>query len=401
MLRELLIAIIFVAVCFVGVFAQDPTAIRPVVITGEVISISANEIGLKTDSGHVTVEIGQRTEIKRVPPDNPRLAAATPAELSDLGIGDRVAATGVPSNDRLRLPARTIYLITKSDIEQKQAAERQRWATRGMSGRVASVNRETGQISVEVRGVVGSSTVVITPKENAVFRTYAQDSVDYSETVLSSIANIEEGDMIRALGDRGPDGLSFLAEEIVTGAFRTIAGTVKSVDVERKEITISDLQTETDVVVSIGPGSSLRRFPEEMAMRMAGANGPGGPGGQAGAPAARPGGQQQPSGQGQQGQGGMRPGGPGGMGGAPRGGIDDMFERFPLIGAGDLKPGDMIAVSSSKNGDPTRVTAIKLLAGVEPFIRAAQLAGQMQRGSRPGGVGGGFSIPGLDGFDFP
>jgi hypothetical protein len=395
MLRELIIAIIIVSVSFVVSFAQDPTAIRPVVITGEVISISTNEIELKTDTGQVTVEISERTEIKRVPPDNPRLAAATPAELSDLGVGDRVAATGVPSNDRRRLPARTIYLITKSDIEQKQAAERQRWATRGMSGRVASVNRETGQITVEVRGIMGSSNVVVTPKENAVFRKYAQDSVDYSETIISSLVNIEEGDMIRALGDRGPDGLSFLAEEIVTGAFQTIAGTVKSVDVEKREITISDLQSETDIVVAIGPGSSLRRFPEEMAMRMAG--GPGaGPSVQPGAGGARPAGQQPTAAQGQPGQGVMRPGA---MGGATRNGIDDMFERFPTITAADLKPGDMIAVSSSRNGNATKVTAIKLLAGVEPFIRAAQMAGQIQRGRSS--VGGGFTIPGLDGFDFP
>ncbi len=384
MVREFFTAIIFAAILSIGVSSQDPTAIRPVVITGEVISISGTEIELKTDSGKVTVEISERTEIKRVPPENPRLAAATPAELTDLGVGDRVAATGVPSNDRTRLPARTIYLITKSDIEKKQAEETQRWATRGMSGRVASVNRETGQITVEVRGVMGSSTVVVTPKADAVFKRYAQDSVRYSETILSSIANIEAGDMLRALGDRGPDGLSFLAEEIVTGAFQTIAGTVKSVDAAKNEIIISDLQTEQDIVVSIGPGSALKRFPEEMAMRMAG-----GGAGQGG---------QQPAGQGQTGQSGMRAGGPGGM---PRGGIDDMFERFPTISAAELKPGDMIAVSSSRNGDSSRVTAIKLLAGVEPFIRAAQVAGQMRRGGQAGGVGGGFTLPGLDGFDFP
>lgn len=394
MIREILTALIFLAVFCIGIFAQDTTAIRPVVVTGEVISISETEIEIKTDSGLVTVVIGAATEFKRVPPENPRLAAATPAEMSDLGAGDKVAATGVPSDDRKRLPARTVYLITKGDIEKKQAEETQRWATRGMSGRVASVNRETGQISVEVRGIMGSSTVVVTPKEDAVFRRYAQDSVKYSEAIIGTIANIQDGDMIRALGDRGPDGLSFLAEEIVTGAFQTVAGTVKSVDVEKREIVITDLQTEQDVVVAIGPGSALRKFPEEMAMRMAG--GGAGPGGQPGAGGARPGGQQpaQQAG-GQPGPGGMR------MGGAPRNGIDDMFERFPAITASDLKPGDMIAVSSSKNGEASKITAIKLLAGVEPFIRAAQMAGQMQRGGRGGAVGGGFTIPGLDGFDFP
>jgi hypothetical protein len=86
------------------------------------------------------------------------------------------------------------------------------------------------------------------------------------------------------------------------------------------------------------------------------------------------------------------------MGGGARGGIDDMFERFPTIAITDLKPGDVVAVSSSKNGNAQRVNAIKLLAGVEPFLRVAQMqAAAASAGQRGGQVQ--FSIPGLDGFD--
>ena len=84
-------------------------------------------------------------------------------------------------------------------------------------------------------------------------------------------------------------------------------------------------------------------------------------------------------------------------GGGRGGGIDEMLERFPSITAADLKAGDMIAVSSTKNGTLDRISAIKLLAGVEPFIRAAQASGQQGRGGQQGG----FNIPGLDGFDVP
>jgi len=84
----------------------------------------------------------------------------------------------------------------------------------------------------------------------------------------------------------------------------------------------------------------------------------------------------------------------------PRGGgsagLDDMFERFPSITVADLKVGQMIAVSSSKGTDASRINAIKLLSGVETFLR------QPQGGRRPsmGGADSGFSIPGLDGFGF-
>ena len=91
------------------------------------------------------------------------------------------------------------------------------------------------------------------------------------------------------------------------------------------------------------------------------------------------------------------PMGPGGRGG----GIDEMLERFPTISAADLKVGDMIAVSSTKNGSEDHISAIKLLAGVEPFIRAAQASGNLQGAGRGAQGGGGFNIPGLDGFDVP
>ena len=94
-----------------------------------------------------------------------------------------------------------------------------------------------------------------------------------------------------------------------------------------------------------------------------------------------------------------------GQGGGMRGGsIDDMLERFPNITIGDLKVGDMVAVSSTKGANLENVTAIKLLSGVEPFLKTPQFP---QGGGRRGGGGGqggqdsGFSIPGLDGIGFP
>ena len=74
-----------------------------------------------------------------------------------------------------------------------------------------------------------------------------------------------------------------------------------------------------------------------------------------------------------------------------------MLERFPDITTAELKPGDMIAVSSTKNTAMDHVKAIKLLAGVEPFLRMAQASPGRQRGQ---GVQGGFTIPGLDGVGF-
>ena len=88
------------------------------------------------------------------------------------------------------------------------------------------------------------------------------------------------------------------------------------------------------------------------------------------------------------------------MMGGRGGGIDEMLERFPTITAADLKVGDMIAVSSTRSDSADHISAIKLLAGVEPFIRAAHASGNL-RGQGQGGGQASFNIPGLDGFDVP
>jgi hypothetical protein len=76
-----------------------------------------------------------------------------------------------------------------------------------------------------------------------------------------------------------------------------------------------------------------------------------------------------------------------------------MLDRFPNITAADLKVGDVIAVSSTKNGVVDHITAIKLLAGVEPFLRAAQMAAARQQGGPQRSLD--LNIPGLDGFGTP
>ena len=381
-----------VAAFAIAGFAQG---VKPSALTGDVVSVSDSKIVLKTKDGELDVALSGATEFKRVPPENPTLKGAVPAALADIGVGDKLLVTGILSEDKRSLPARAVYLMTKSDIARKQAKDVERWATRGISGRVASVNTAANQVTIEVRGLMNTTNVVVTAKPDAEFKRYAPNSVKYDEAVESSVAEIKPGDMFRAVGDRGEDGATFAAEEIVTGAFQTIAGEVKSVDTAKNEVIITDARTKKDVVVSLGSFSVLKKFPEEMAQRMSQAGGGAGPGAQGGIrPASGQPGAARPAGQPGGGQGGqMRAGG-------ARGGIDDMFERLPVITVADLKAGDVIAVSSSKNGSEDKVAAIKVLAGVGPFIAAAQAQAAMQGGR--GGRGGqdAFTIPGLDGFDF-
>jgi hypothetical protein len=377
-----LIVILFTGI-FSLVFAQTPDALKPSVITGDVVSINTSSIELRAPNGMVSVAIVEATKFMKVPASAPSQRNATPSEQSAIKVGDRLMVTGILAADGRSIPARSVFLMSQDDIAEKNKKEADEWRTRGITDKVISANAQTNQLVVETRTLMGSTNVTVTPKASASFMRYAPDSIRFDEAKTSSLTEIAAGDMIRALGDRSSDGTSFTAERIVTGAFQTIAGTVKSIDADKNEVVINNLATNKDLTIVVADITTLKRFPAEMAERMAGGGMGGGPRPVApgGAPVGPP------------------AGGPpnGGMGGMRGGSVDDMIDRFPSITVADLKVGDVIAISSTKNGSD-RIRAIKLLAGVEPFIRMAQAAGAGR--GRGSAVDGGFTIPGLDGIGF-
>ena len=432
--KKLSLLLIILAAAFSS-FGQTPTAapspapevgIKDRLAGGDVKKIvsAENKIEMMTKDGGIDVILSAATTYKRVSPEKPNLATASDATIADIGEGDKILVTGVVAADRKSIPAKTVYLITKSDIAKRNAAEKELWRTRGIFGRVASVDFKTQKVTIAVRGAAGETNVVLSPKENAEFLRYAPNSVKFSDVVDSNLSEIKVGDQLRALGDKSTDGLAFTAEKFVSGSFRTVAGKVTAVDTVKNEVVIEDAQTKKPLTISFTSNSVMKRFPPEMArmMAMAQAGGFGGAPGQGGnvsmrppqgattgtgagagrpaqggQPGAQPGGQ--PTGQagaGGQGQpgGGQRPGG--GMGGAGRRGpgeLDDMMERLPNIAVADLKIGDTIGISSTAGTDASRLTAIKLLAGVEAFLTAPQMPSMgAGRGQAPN-----FNIPGLDG----
>ena len=368
--------------------AFSQTNMKPTLIGGEVKAISDGKISLLTKDGVVEVTLSEKTEYRRVSAETPNLRTSVESTFAAIKVGDKLLVSGFPSADKKTMPANSVYLMTKDDLIKRDAKETAQWTTRGISGRVTAVDKASGTITVSVRGLMQTTDVVVTPKPNAIFKRYSPNSVEYSKAVASKFEDLSAGDMVRALGDRSADGAAFAAEEIVSGAFVTVVGTVKSVDTAANSVVVANLLTNTEVTVKLAATSMLKKFPEEFAQRMAG----GMPGGMPGRPAG-----ERPAGE--------RPAGPP-NGGAPgmggRGSIDEMLERFPNITAADLKAGDMIAVSSTKQPEGQPLTAIKLLAGIEPFV-AAQMAAMRNAAGRGQTMrqDSSFTIPGLDSFSNP
>jgi hypothetical protein len=285
--------------------------------------------------------------------------------------------------------------MSKADIAQKQAAERAEWQ-RGVGGLVSSVDPVTSTVTVSTAALGATKKVVVHVSKDTILRRYAPDSVKFDDAKPGTFGQIQSGDQLRARGTRSADGNDFAAEEIVSGSFRNIAGTVSSIDASQNTLSVMDLKTKKPVLVKFTPDSQLRKMDPMMAQGIAmrlkgGAAGgpPSGAGTGGAATAARPAGPP-PSGGGPSGP----PGGPGGArpGGAPD--FQRILNRMPQATLADLKKGDAVMIVATQ-GTEAGVTAITLLSGVEPILTASPSASQAMfmagwnlGGGAPGGEEG-------------
>ncbi|HEX3253582.1 MAG TPA: hypothetical protein VHS05_29380 [Pyrinomonadaceae bacterium] len=379
-----LITLTLVAVCF----AQDADPnISAKHAIGEVKSIdaAAKQLTIKTDAGStVTVSVSDKTTYKKLAPGEQSLTNATDVTFADLGEGDRVMARGTVSDDRKSVPASMVIVMTKGDLAKKQEAERAEWRRRGILGVITALKPEAKEITISNRTIAGTQSVVVALNDKTEMRRYAPDSIKFGDARPSEFGELKVGDQLRALGDRTEDPLHFKAQKVVTGSFRTVGGVVTAVDPATGEIKINELEKKHPLTIVIKHDAVLRRFPAEGMMGGFG-RGPGGPGG---APPPAGGGQQAQGGAPARPQGGG-PGGPGSPGGRPGFNINDMLERLPTITIAEVKVGDTIIVSSTQGVDPTRLTAISLVAGADTLL--AMLAPRPQAGQAPNpaaGLGG-------------
>ena len=344
------------------------------------IDPAAKQLKIKTDAGaEMAVALQDRTNYLRVGADLNMKNAAKIA-LGDVAVGDRVLARGALSEDKATLTATSIVVMTKEEVAKKREAEQAEWKKRGVSGVITALNADSKQITISVRSHEGVKPLIIPVSGSVDMRRYAPDSVRFSDAKPSTFADLKVGDQVRALGNKNEDGTQLTPEYIVSGTFRNVAATVVSVDPAAKTIRIIDLDTKKPALVRIEPDSNVHKLTPEvanmLARRLKAAEGgsPGGPGGPRPASMA----------------GGRPPGGPGGPGGSGGGDIEQMIERMPALNLADLKKGDALVISSTAGAEPDKLTAITLLAGVEPILTSAPKGRQgMALGGWNLGMGGG------------
>jgi hypothetical protein len=333
-------------------FAQKAPAPR---VAGTVITVDApaNRISVQPDKGDaVAISTTDRTVILRIPAGENDVRKGDRIAISGIAPGDRIVAAG-EQPDPKSLEARSILVMSRADVDRMRQKDREDWQKRGTTGTVSAIDPAAKTLTLKV----GGRDVAVATGEKTGYRRYSPDSARFADSKPSAFDQIQPGDQARILGDKSPDGSSVTAERIVFGTFRQIAATVTSLDAQTGQLEVKDLASKKPLTIRVNADTAMRRLPEMMAGMLARRY-------QSGAA------------EGRGGRGGEAPVNPAGRG-AGRGGNGDigpMLDRLPAMALAELKPGDAIMVSTTAGTDPGRVTAVTLLAGVEPLLTASPAA---------------------------
>lgn len=321
---------------------------------GSIVAIDGDTLTVKTDAGEVhQVQVPATAVLKRIAPGEKDLTKAEPLDFASLAVGDRVLVTLDPSFTGTPPRAARIVAIKQSDVANMQAAENAAW-NQGVHGLVKSVNDASGVIVVTTRTGLITKDVTVNTTSATVLKRYAPGSVRFDQAQPAPIDAIRTGDQLWARGAKNAGGSAIAADGVVSGSFRSIPGTVISLDAAASTLTVKDLATKKPVTVRITADAELRRLDDNVANLVA-ARLKGNTAGAGSRTTSTGGGQRSWS-----------------QGGAGRGNIDleTLLERAPQIQLGALKKGDAVMIVAAE--DASGLSAIKLLAGVEPLLEAPE-----------------------------
>lgn len=348
--------------------AQAPAAMDQVLGTVTAVNSGEKTFTVKDDKTgtEFTVSAENARRFLKVPPGEKDLKKAKAIDASQITVGDRLLARGHKDPSAPKLNALIVIVMTAGELQQRHQAELADWQKRGTHGTLASVDAAAKQLTMTERTPTGPQTVTVVTTPTTQFTRYAKNSVKYSDAKPSTFAALQPGDQLRVLGDKSADGTKITAEQILSGAFETVPATIVSISPDGKQLQATNIRTRQPLTVTLTDESAIRRLPpamaEGLARRMRG--------GSAGANGAAPGSAPPPN----EPAAGPRP-----AGGA-NGDMSQILERLPKASVSDLKPGEQVVVSGGVGEDKSHLTAINVIAGVEPLFAAPKQGGSKRSG---------------------
>ena len=358
----------------------------PARFVGSITAITSNTVTVKTDAGESRqFDVPAEAVLKRIAPGEKDLTKATNISFTDLAVGDRVLVKLDVGATAPTPQAAQIIAVKAEDLAEKQQKDREAWQRNGVAGLVKSVDPASGAITLTTGAGATAKTVTIHTTKLTLLKRYAPNSVRYDQAQPAPMDAIHAGDQLRARGSKNEDGSEITADEVVSGSFRNIAGTISSLDAATSTLVVKDLATKKQVTIHITPQAQMRRLPERMAqmlaMRLKGGAAGTGPNGSEASAAGSPANAAQtgtpqpgpratpPSGQPGAEQHSWNGGGPAGSGAhGGAGDLQQVLSRAPAIQVADLQKGEAVMLVSTEGAND--VTAVSLLAGVEPLLQA-------------------------------
>jgi hypothetical protein len=359
------------------VLAQAPPAAPKyvsVIGTIEKVDTGAKTLAMKTDKGEESkIKFDDRTQFLMLPAGEKDTKKAARATAGDVGPGDRVIAR--MKQEDTTGAAVFLYFSKQADLAQRRKKTAEEWQTQAIEGTVKSIDPAAKQIVIAVRGGFGPAKDMTLDASGSVeYQRYDPDTAKY-EPSSAGITAIQEGDRVKVLGQKNADQTVIKLEAAASGSFRTVPVQIKSIDAATKTIAGTDLATKKPITIVVRGDTMLKKLDDDTALLMArrlnptfqqeGGRGGRGNRGGGGAPAAAGDGAGRGNFAGRGGQGGA--GGRGGRNADP----SKLLETQPTIEFADLKAGEPVVVTGASSNDTSKLTAMSLVAGVDPILRAA------------------------------
>ena len=305
------------------------------------IDLATKRVTIKTDAGpEMTVVFDEATRFLRIAPGAKDLENAASISAPELAVGDRILARGQSSGAPGSFAATSIIVISKADLARKHAAERAEWEKRGVGGVITTLDPAVKEITITTPTTAGAKPMVIAFAPGAALRRYAPNSVKFSDARPSRFEELNVGDQVKALGTADETRSRYTAEELVAGSFRVIAATVVSIDAAQNTFVTTTPGANKTMRAQVSVDSTVRRLSPEIAQMLAARNKAGNSPDQ-----------------------------------SPKD-LQSLIEKLPPLTLTDLKPGDAIIFTFATGEDASRITAITLLAGVEPLLKTSGKGGQ-------------------------
>jgi hypothetical protein len=335
-MRNRLLALAILSALTVGfilqAIAQVPEATHKV---GVIKAVSADTIVLRSDDGSdFTVTVPDSARLLRINPGQRDLKDGEAILRADLQPGDRMLVNGVTGHDAHSLTASLIVIVRQADLSKARTQQEAEWQKHGIGGIVQSLDSSTGTIKIALSPAY--STLIKTGEKTGFLR-YAPDSAKFSNAKPGSFDQIKIGDQLRAHGEQRQGAPEFVADQIISGSFRNIAGTVVSIDTEAQILSVKDLLTKKTVLVKVKTDCQLRSLPASAARKMTSL---------------------------------LKTKLPE-SGSAPGTEVEHLLGETQIVKFDQLHKDDaLMIISGSGDGEKT-ATALAVLAGVEPILAAA------------------------------